>query len=280
MAAGNIDVIAVFGLIAGAILLFSLNMSLSVRAGVILHMASSIVFIGALLRLLPESYPLRINESAPIFIIFLLLAGNVTVLFLWHQLQVHERKRINVWGDRKTVLGLIVCTLVVFGYWLWSSQSGKTAVYYQSERYGYSISLPRYWSVDATQSDYPAESIKNPGGDVTLFIQRLPTPHDVDEATVRGAIREELEKNPYHEPEVFEGRTWHGYPAYYAEGIYRDERGELRFYEYNAFLDDLLAEVSAQAGRSVFTVRVNVKVSAGDTHQKGINRILDSLVLK
>src|SRR3989344_2402383 len=270
MAAGNIDVIAVFGLITGATLLFLLNTPRSIRVGAISHIATSVIFIGALLRLLPESYSLRLDESAPIFIALLLLAGNVMVLFLWHQLQLSEKKRINIWGNKKTVLGLVVCLLAIFGYWFWSSQSGKTAVHYQSERYGYSISLPRYWSVDATQSNYPADSIKNPSGDVILFIQRLPIPHDVDEATIRGAIREELEKNPYHKPEVFEERVWRGYPAYYAEGIYRDDESEFRFYEYNVFLDD----------RSVFMARVNAKTSAGGIHQRDIDRIFHSLVLK
>jgi len=270
VAAGNADVIIVLGLIAGAILLFLFNTSRSIRVGAISHIAASVIFMGALLRLLPESYPLRFDESAPILIILLLLAGNVAALLLWHQFQVREGKRINIWGGKKTALGLTVFALAVFGYWIWSSHSGKTAVQYKSERYGYSISLPRYWRIDATESDYPAESFENPMGDVTVFIQRLPTPDDVDDATVRGAIREELEKNPYHDPEIFEERVWHDYPAYYAEGIYHDDRSEFRFYEYNAFLDD----------HSIFTARANVKVSAGDKRQRDIDRILDSLVLK
>ena len=270
VAAGNADVIVVFGLIAGAIFLFLFNTPRSIRAGAIAHIAASVIFIGALLRLLPESYPLRFDESAPIFIILLLLVGDVASLLLWHQFQVREGKRINIWGGKKTALGLTVFALAVFGYWIWSSHSGKTAVHYQSERYGYSISLPRYWSIDATQSKYPAESFENPMGDVALFFQRLPTPDDVDDATVRGAIREELEKNPYHEPEIFEERVWHDYPVYYAEGIYRDDRSEFRFYEYNVFLDD----------HSVFTSRANVKISASDKHQRDIDRIFNSLVLE
>jgi len=270
IADGNTDVIIVFGLIAGAILLFLFNTPRSIRVGAIAHIAASVIFMGALLRLLPESYPLHFDESAPIFIILLLLAGNVAALLLWHQFQVFEGKRINIWGGKKTAIWLTVFALAVFGYWIWSSHNGKTAVHYQSERYGYSIALPRYWSIDATESDYPAESFENPMGDVTLFFQRLPTPADVDDASVRGAIREELEKNPYHEPEIFKERVWRGHPAYYAEGIYRDDRNEFRFYEFNAFLDD----------HSVFTARANVKVSAGDKRQRDIDRILDSLVLK
>ena len=270
IAAGNADVIIVFGLVAGAILLFLFNTSRSIRVGAIAHIAASVILIGALLRLLPESYPLRFDESAPIFIILLLLVGDVASLLLWHQFQVREGKRINIWGDKKTAIWLTVFALAVFGYWIWSSHSGKTAVNYQSERYGYSVSLPRYWSIDATESAYPAESFENPTGDVTLFFQRLPTPVGVDDTTVRGAIREELEKNPYHEPEIFEERVWYDYPAYYAEGIYRDDRNEFLFYEYNAFLGD----------HSVFTARANVKISAGDKHQRDIDRVFNSLVLE
>jgi len=269
-ASGNADVTFALGLIAGATLLFLFNTPRSIRVGAIAHIAASVICIGALLRLLPESYSLRFGESAPIFIILLLLAGNVVVLFLWHQLQLRERKRINIWGGKKTALWLTVFALAIFGYWIWSAHSGQTAIRYQSERYGYAVSLPRYWRVNDSQNDYPAESFANPMGDVILYFQRLPTPADVDDAIVRGAIREELKKNPYHEPEIFEERVWHDYPAYYAEGIYRDDRNEFHFYEYNAFLGD----------RSVFTARANVKVSIGDKRHRDIDRVLNSLVLE
>ena len=89
VAAGNADVIIVFGLIAGAILLFLFNSPRSIRVGAISHIAASVIFMGVLLRLLPESYPLLLDESAPIFII-LLLSGLITAAFYLSYPQINQ----------------------------------------------------------------------------------------------------------------------------------------------------------------------------------------------
>jgi hypothetical protein len=255
------DILAVFLSIALALVFFVLNRP---------------ALFGALMRILPDSFTLRLSESAPIIVILLLLAGNVVVLLLWHQMQLREKKAINVWGGKKLAVFLPLFVIAVTGYLFAVSRFAHVTATHTSERYGYTISAPRDWIFDNSQGDYPAESIASPGREVMIFLQRLPMTEDVGEATVQGAIEEELEKNPYHYPELIERRRWQSsnsrnetYDAIYAEGRYDGEDAWYRFWEYNIFLPE----------RSVFMFRANIKESQLSSYQSAAENVFQSLVI-
>lgn len=62
------------------------------KTGAVLNIAASILFIAAMIRLLPGTFKLTIYSVAPIIASLLLLINNVVVLLLWQQLQLKTKK--------------------------------------------------------------------------------------------------------------------------------------------------------------------------------------------
>lgn len=88
---GNLFVIALFILIAASALLFLTKDSKFLKVGAILHIIASILFIIAMISLMPKTLTLTLNSVAPIIASLLLLIGNVVVLLLWQQLQLKKK---------------------------------------------------------------------------------------------------------------------------------------------------------------------------------------------
>ena len=87
---GNFLVILLGIFISISLLCFFIKNKLLLILGAILHMISSLVFM---IRLLPGTYSLTFDASAPIFASLLLLVGNVVVLLMWQQLQLKVAKK-------------------------------------------------------------------------------------------------------------------------------------------------------------------------------------------
>ena len=90
---GNLLVILLFGLIASSTLIFLAGDKSLLKVGSIIHITSSIVFIVAMVSLMPKTFSLTLNSIAPIIAGLLLLIGNVIVLLFWQQLQLKDKRR-------------------------------------------------------------------------------------------------------------------------------------------------------------------------------------------
>lgn len=62
------------------------------KTGAVLNIAASVLFIAAMMRLMPGTFKLTVYSVAPIIASMLLLVNNVVVLLLWHQLQLKTKK--------------------------------------------------------------------------------------------------------------------------------------------------------------------------------------------
>ena len=83
---GNAAVLLLGVLIAGSLLaLFTKNKSL-LKAGIIAHIISSILFIAVMINLMLGTVVLDLGSIAAVIASLLLLSGNVVVLLLWQQL--------------------------------------------------------------------------------------------------------------------------------------------------------------------------------------------------
>lgn len=91
---GNVFVALLFIVIVSSILLFLTNSHTFFKVGVGLHIATSIVFIMIMIRLMPGTFTLTLQSVAPIIASLMLLAGNAVVLLLWQQVQLMEKKGI------------------------------------------------------------------------------------------------------------------------------------------------------------------------------------------
>lgn len=85
---GNYFVSALLFLIAFSALSFLTKNPPLLKAAAGAHVASSILFIGAMISITPGTVTLTLYSVSPIVASLLLLIGNVVVLLLWHQLQL------------------------------------------------------------------------------------------------------------------------------------------------------------------------------------------------
>ena len=84
---GNVAVLLLGVLIAGSLLaLFTKNKSL-LKAGIIAHIISSILFIAVMINLMPGTVVLDLGSIAAIIASLFLLSGNVVALLLWQQMR-------------------------------------------------------------------------------------------------------------------------------------------------------------------------------------------------
>lgn len=276
---GRWDTVLLIAFIAASFVFFLINRPALIKAGVILHALASVFVIIVLGRLAP-SFVIGLSELPFVLLPLVLLSGNVFNLFWWHQLQLKAGtipsapdKEITIWGlSPKQKWTILAVFLVLFGSWMWQLYNQRPVVH-TSEQYGYSISVPRSWDIDATFNVHPqAEFIASPDREVLIFVQRVGTPENMTDEEVLSAIREELERSPAHTVELFEEREWKGRKTIYAEGIYDGADGlwpgTYHFYEYNAFLQN----------RDVFTLRVNVFESSigkfGDVARKIVTSVI------
>jgi len=104
---GYIDIALFFILLLSSIILFSTASNAATatsdgasnnKSGSLLKIASSFNIINSILifvimmRLMPGTFKLKLNDIAPIITALMLLIGNVVVLLLWQQLQLKEKK--------------------------------------------------------------------------------------------------------------------------------------------------------------------------------------------
>lgn len=92
---GNYLVSALLFLIAFSTLSFLTQNSSLLKTTAATHVASSVLFIGAMISIMPGTVALTLYSVSPIVASLLLLTGNVVVLLLWQQLQLQssEKKR-------------------------------------------------------------------------------------------------------------------------------------------------------------------------------------------
>lgn len=90
---GNIFVMLIGIFIVSSLLLFLTKNVLLLKAGAVLHMITSVLFILTMIRLMPGTFILTFWSVAPIIASLLLLVGNVVALLLWQQLQLKFNKK-------------------------------------------------------------------------------------------------------------------------------------------------------------------------------------------
>lgn len=83
---GNQIVFFIGILVVGSSLAFLTRNRTFLKTGVVTHIISSILFIAAMINLMPGTVVLDFASVAPIVASLLLLSGNVAVLLLWQQL--------------------------------------------------------------------------------------------------------------------------------------------------------------------------------------------------
>lgn len=104
---GRWGVTAVFALVIVSLALIAFsNRPVLLKTGAAAHITASILILVALVRLFPETIRMSFGESAPIFAVLLLLAGNVIVLFMWHQLQILAGEKIKTWVSEEVLSSL------------------------------------------------------------------------------------------------------------------------------------------------------------------------------
>ena len=89
---GNLLVILLFGLITSSTFIFLVRSKSLLKAGSIIHITSSIVFIVAMASLMRKTFSLTFNSIVPIIASLLSLTGDVIVLLLWQQLDLKKKK--------------------------------------------------------------------------------------------------------------------------------------------------------------------------------------------
>lgn len=109
---GDLRVITFLLLIGFAFLFFELNNKVLLKVGAMLHLIASVYFFVLMIMLFPESMKIEMTDMAPIFIVFVLLICNVSVLLLWHQLQ---KKSVKAWLSISMRLAILfVAGLIIF----------------------------------------------------------------------------------------------------------------------------------------------------------------------
>lgn len=89
---GNILVLLFVILLATPTLLFLTKDSSLLKIASGLTLANTFILFIIMSKLRPETFVLTFYDIAPIVAVFLLLVGDVAVLFLWQQVQLKERK--------------------------------------------------------------------------------------------------------------------------------------------------------------------------------------------
>ncbi|OGJ60440.1 hypothetical protein A3A67_02945 [Candidatus Peribacteria bacterium RIFCSPLOWO2_01_FULL_51_18] len=80
-----------FSAFAALALLSVGNKSIILKIAACLQILGSVFLFAAMLRLLPGTFTMTFDETAPIFAAILMLCGCVAVLLLWQQLQKRKR---------------------------------------------------------------------------------------------------------------------------------------------------------------------------------------------
>lgn len=89
---GHIDIALFFILLLGSIILFLTKDKLFLKIASGLNIINSILIFIIMMRLMPGTFRLTLNDIAPIIAALMLLIGDVVVLLLWQQLQLKPRK--------------------------------------------------------------------------------------------------------------------------------------------------------------------------------------------
>lgn len=89
---GHIDIALFFILLLGSIFLFLTKDKLFLKIASGFNIINSILIFVIMMRLMPGTFKLTLNDIAPIVAAMILLVSNVVVLLLWQQLQLKERK--------------------------------------------------------------------------------------------------------------------------------------------------------------------------------------------
>lgn len=93
LVSGKPEVIMFFLFLVVSLALFLTKNQKLLKAGAVVNVINSVFIIILFMRLLPGKIHLTFRESAPIVAAIVLLANNVVVLLLWHQLQLGLRKK-------------------------------------------------------------------------------------------------------------------------------------------------------------------------------------------
>lgn len=88
---GNVSVVLLGILVIGSALAFLTKDKSLLKAGSVSHLIVSVLFIFAMIQLMPGTVTLTLASIAPIVASLLLLVGNVVVLLLWQQLQLKKK---------------------------------------------------------------------------------------------------------------------------------------------------------------------------------------------
>lgn len=99
LASGKPEVILFFLFLVVSLALFLTKNQKLIKAGAVINIVNSVFIIILFMGLLPGKIRLTLRESAPIIAAIVLLANNVVVLLLWHQLQLRIKKKRE---ERKT----------------------------------------------------------------------------------------------------------------------------------------------------------------------------------
>ncbi|MCL5970151.1 MAG: hypothetical protein M1450_01445 [Patescibacteria group bacterium] len=93
---GHLDLILFFILLLGSIILFLTKEKSYLKIASGFNIINSILIFIIMMRLMPGTFKLTLNDIAPIVAAMMLLVSNVVVLLLWQQLQLKEKR-----GKRK-----------------------------------------------------------------------------------------------------------------------------------------------------------------------------------
>lgn len=115
VASGDGLVIATVLCICATLLLFIVARTpLFLKIGSAAHLLATPLFFAAMVRLLPGTFAMTLADTAPVVAVLLLLCGDVTVLLLWHRLQVE--KTVDWTARSMTIAGsLALAALLTIG---------------------------------------------------------------------------------------------------------------------------------------------------------------------
>jgi len=139
---------------------------------------------------------------------------------------------------------------------------------YSSDKSGYSISYPKDWMTDTSQTT-PADIIKSPDGNMNVAVQQLVGDKRLLSRTgiipVMKEIKDSYAIDKNYTLDTFEDKIWYGLPSLHAVGTFKDKDAVWDFEESAIFF-----------GSEIYNLRANWK---NDSDVAVIQSIISSFKL-
>lgn len=137
---------------------------------------------------------------------------------------------------------------------------------------GYSIRYPEWWTLDASEDEAPTLTIADSGGVATISIETLEDKR-ADTTEGKDAIIDIVWQLFLDDQDYalknFTRTRWKGFPAFLAEGAYRNSGQSFQFKEYGIFPD----------GKRFYTVTFNAEGKGGESYERVFEDVVASFAI-